>query len=122
MSRKLDIAIAEALGYKVEWRQRRPYDDDSWHDYPCQPGDKDAFPVITGNRKVPQYSTDGNDMLDLVATMRAQGWTMIIDYKDEIGVIFNIAVRRCGIAHNVMFAKAVALAAYHALAGKLWQG
>ena len=83
MSRKLDIAIAKALGYSVYH-----YDKDVAERCYCMLMDAEFEPVmfIGGERKteaeawddVHDYSTDGNAMLDLDKEMQARGWMVKI--------------------------------------------
>ena len=109
MSRKLDVAVAEALGKTVA---RIDYEKYSKY-------------VIPGNkseqqRGVPHYSTDGNAVLELIGEMQRVGWKLKIHiFSDEVWVhIFNLDSFYC-VAENTM-PKAVALAAYKALTGKEW--
>lgn len=111
MSRKLDAALAEALGYEVLWvdgEPRRKHKQVS------------TWPSLT----VPRYSTNGNAMLELDKEMRARGWMLEIyfaDASDEYVVDYekpNEDIFYSGLADTMP--KAVALAAYHALTGKEW--
>lgn len=111
MSRKLDAALAEALGENVEWVGGDPmfrYEKYStWWTGP-----------------VPRYSSDGNAMLELDKEMRGRGWMLEIyfaDASDEYVVDYekpNEDIFYSGLADTMP--KAVALAAYHALTGKEW--
>ena len=107
MSRKLDAALAEALGYEVVWSA----------DMPWQVKNKKAYPPT-------RYSSDGNAMLELDREMRERGWMLEIyfaDASDEYVVDYekpNEDIFYSGLADTMP--KAVALAAYHALTGKEW--
>ncbi len=112
MSRKLDAAIAEALGNQVEWvggepKMRYKLNGAWWINY------------------VLDYSSCGNAMLELDAEMRARGWSLkvfvlqngeaqAIYFKKDHAISF-------GVGYADTMPKAVALAAYHALTGKDWQ-
>ena len=115
MSRQLDAAIAEALGNSVQKNI-----DDYWQ--------------FKGNyfyRRVPKYSTDGNDMLELDREMRARGYKHHIhsvsgyrgDEKvEELEVVFyknhneQVTAWRSEKEMPMIFAKQ----AYKALTGKEW--
>ncbi len=105
MSRKLDAALAEALGYEVIW-----------------------VPVK-------RYSIDGEPMLDLEEEMRARGFVFWVSghidgaYKFAADCFYpeatlHDAVIDGSIKERMVFAdtmpEAVALAAYRALTGKEW--
>ena len=102
MSRKLDAAIAEALGYEVECWDEPPeksiysgLDKDYWtHD-----GDRRWH-------KVPAYSTDGNAMLELIGELKKIGFQ--IRFADAGGLHTDLP-------------RAVAKAVYHLLTGKEYQ-
>ena len=110
MSRKLDAALAEALGYEVLWvdgEPRRKHKQVS------------TWPSLT----VPRYSTNGNAMLELDREMRARGWW--ISLAKGYGGIFAVywrdakgTLRTGGCSDSIPHT--VALAAYHALTGKEW--
>ena len=119
MSRKLDAAIAEALGYEV------------------RKGAMDIEPkiiyVINGERYINivlPYSTDGNAMLELDGEMRARGWIVseitYMPYDENKWLAEFAALDHAGYysifrgdTANTM-PEAVALAAYKALTGKEW--
>lgn len=112
MSRKLDAAIAEALGWIVaEWVPGR------------FAAVKDLSESLTKNPPT-RYSSDGNAMLELDKEMRGRGWMLEIyfaDASDEYVVDYekpNEDIFYSGLADTMP--KAVALAAYHALTGKEW--
>lgn len=120
MSRKLDAALAEALGWIVaKWVPGR------------FAAVKDLNESLTKN-PLPCYSTDGNAMLGLDKEMRARGWLLMLEVfkngkvkafywhghdEDERypGVPCSGAV-----AITDTMPEAVALAAYCALTGKEW--
>ena len=124
MSRKLDAAIAEALGRKVEFKNLGEHGVDLFYTDKTSP-----FAVV------PHYSTDGNAMLELDKEMRAKGVRLAVwqeedgfsaiyynpDYKgvDEVIVFAVHSVVEWGAWGNTM-PKAVALEAYEALTGKEW--
>lgn len=92
MSRKLDAAIAEALGYEVIW-----------------------VPVK-------RYSIDGEPMLDLEEEMRERGFGLSISRHGEGGykACWWQGTGPFGMCEADTMPEAVALAAYHALTGKEW--
>lgn len=105
-SRKLDMAIAEALGYKV---------------------DTNIVPwMMSDNKSVPLYSEDGNAMLELDKEMRARGWRLHLPDGDErYNYVASFQGRFGGkFQAHIGFADtmplAVTLAAYKALTGKEW--
>ena len=122
MSRKLDAAVAEALGRKVELKNLGEYGVNLF--YQVSQTDKTSpFAVV------PHYSTDGNAMLELIEEMIEKGfhfedcwhvsdkkspeygWYVYIwDDNDNIGVVKGIPT----------LPEAVALAASRALPGKGW--
>ena len=117
MSRKLDAAIAEALGKTVA---RIDYEKYSKY-------------VIPGNkseqqRGVPHYSTDGNAMLELEKEMRAREFDIKIEFFPAYGKTPETwDVEFMGRDNNYYvydvvgeMPYAVALAAYKALTGKEW--
>jgi hypothetical protein len=124
MDRKLDAAIAEALGYEVEWRQRRMYDEDTWHDFPCQPGDKDSFPVIVtdkGDQNLPHHSTDGNAMMELDREMRNKGYSLVLGRVNMNYTALYQNGEKSEMAFGVdAMPLAVALAAHYVLTGEEW--
>ena len=112
MSRKLDVAIVEALGDAVKKQV-----DDYWQ--------------FKGNylyRRVPKYSTDGNAMLELGKEMRERGWVIkyhYFDWKDLHTVIYmkekNGITQEAKVYQSDTEPLARALAAYKALTGKEWK-
>ena len=119
MSRQLDAAIAEALGKTIyEW-QRITNNTVEW-----------------GN-DLPEYSTDGNAMLELDREMRERGWDYINTHYSNIGdrSKFYTEMRICdptcpdqnwykktGLICADTEPLARALAAYKVLTGKRWEG
>ena len=129
MSRKLDVALAEALGEDVRWYVCVGYGTQGDRYYiaePHKPGAKPYLHTCSGSRlgEVPHYSTDGNAMLELDKEMRGRGWMLEIyfaDASDEYVVDYekpNEDIFYSGLADTMP--KAVALAAYRALTGKEW--
>ena len=116
MSRKLDAAIAEALGYEVFWVGDGRLDVPRYKSKKCS-----SWP----SRPVRHYSTDGYDVLILLEEeMWERGWRFklhsespqewvatIWRMEDQLEVYCEVGKR---------LPKAVALAAYHALTGKEW--
>ena len=144
MSRKFDAAIAEALGYEVEWVE-------GIEGYATETGDVFTIkePAIreggcifyldidndTVLNSVPCYSTDGNAMLELDREMVRQGFiqrhifmTNTNDYevtyygadKNALKVEEYYDEDRAFIGRTSTMPEAVALAAYKALTGKEW--
>ena len=108
MSRKLDAAIAELLGYDV-LKGDRPGLGNYW---------------LFGDMPIPCYSTDGNAMLELDREMRERGYLL----RQSKNMIFGWEASY-GEAGSYELFKAIgevepltrALAAYKALTGKEWQ-
>ena len=117
MSRKLDAAIAEALGWiVVEW-------------VPGQFAAVKNMNLSLTKNPLPHYSTDGNDMLRLDAEMRGRGWALIVSthiFDDNprgkvAATYFKPKEFEGGrMVRADTMPKAVSLAAYHALTGKEW--
>ena len=120
MSRKLDAALAEALGWT---------EIGLWSPAPDQQTNYWGIAPFGKERVMPYYSTDGNAMLELDREMRARGW--LLDTWNETGVY---ALFKCSEdvdddevlgwtaqGHADTMPEAVALAAYHALTGKEWE-
>ncbi len=113
MSRKLDVALASALGYGLSVVRESGL---IHYDYIGRDGK---------NYAVPRYSTDGNAMLELDAEMRARGWSLEIDRSLSTIATYSRHHRWVGGFTDAVSAaldtpKAVALAAYYALTGKRW--
>ena len=123
MSRKLDVAVAEVLGYKVVWV------DEYLSEF--MESTKRRVPVINyvSNNEydyIPHYSTDGNAMLLLDREMQARGWLVLVVNEDTFVSAEYIKIKRNkdtvkGIAEAQTEPLARALAAYKALSGKEWQ-
>ena len=119
MSRKLDAAIAEALGYEVREVKR----------HSC--GYIAIFPFLfvdgVNKGRLPRYSADGNDMLELEREMHQRGYALNIAFyhiqKRErfycVCVYEGVNKIIAKVDADTM-PKAVALAAYKALTGKEW--
>jgi hypothetical protein len=132
MSRKLDAALAVALGREIEWKRKvktggrriKP----TYTYYPCNSTDKFAQLFYAGtNAEVPRFSRDGNDMLKLDAEMDERKWRLrlsreggvvVAEYWKKVSSDYDI-VEYKAIQLNIVIA--VALAAYYALTGKEWQ-
>ena len=117
MSRKLDAAIADALGYEVEVKRG------------LRPCCERYYINMNENRvPLPDYSTDGNAMLELDKEMRERGYMLTVKrgYVREKGCFFVGAkywdvYSRCGDCLEKEETLARALAAYAALTGKEWK-
>ena len=116
MSRKLDAAIARALGRKVEFKNLGEYGVNLFYADQTSP-----FALV------PHYSNDGNAMLELEKEMRARGYKMYIQpgalfrvtfIKEEDIFEFDDLTEIEVWAETMPFA--AALAAYKALTGKEW--
>ena len=126
MSRQLDAAIAEALGYEVE--EMRVTED--------VPMPGLAFKIVTSNKlkmkivsgeywawqDLKHYSTDGNAMLELDREMRERGYKIDVALWKEWKVIYWHDNERISTAIADTEPLARALAAYKALTGKDWEG
>ena len=105
MSRKLDAAIAEALGKHV-------IESKYWPHYIINRED--------GLYHVPYYSSDGNAMLELDREMRERGFVLFMNRGPDgaVNAYYNKPINT-SINKNEPLARA--LAAYKALTGKEWQ-
>ena len=124
MSRKLDAAIAEALGYQIHPHIGLCKFEKDIEDYRGLVADR-WMPYKDGS--IPHYSTDGNAMLELDKEMRARGWMLVVVrnmekegasaryYQGGQVVTFPLPTKHKEIE------TAVALTAYKALTGKEWQ-
>ena len=132
MSRQLDAAIAGALGYKVKiekysFGEYHVATNKTWDGYCPSCG----YDGLWSEREVPDYSTDGNAMLELDREMRARGYKHHIhsvsgyrgDEKvEELEVVFyknhneQVTAWRSEKEMPMIFAKQ----AYKALTGKEW--
>lgn len=122
MSRKLDAAIAEALGYEVRW-ERLPMLSPSGI---LQSGKQiySDVPLTEGNRFVAAYSTDGNAMLELDREMTERGWRLFDAECNLSGDTYMAVYKKGCILISCVgdtLSLAVALAAYQALTRKEWQ-
>jgi len=115
MSRQLDAALAEALGYYMETVGPEvmvvKHNSDSY----------------LSSHSVPCYSTDGNAMLELDREMRERGWVIdecfctkvVKEYQWYVCYqSFSEGMRFDGQANAEPLARA--LSAYKALTGKEW--
>ena len=112
MSRQLDVAIAEALGDKVEY---------SLLEYP--EGEDCDYWVDELNVRLPHYSTDGNAMLELDKEMRERGWSIQITYilpENKYEASYEGDYREVVAVADTM-QLAVSLAAYEALTEEEWE-
>ena len=111
MSRKLDAAIAEALGYELLKDEKRP--GIAWTArHPCG----GTFKEMQDLRR---YSTNGNAMMELDREMRERGWELHVTRKDIFKVMYcNLDTGDYVYAIADTMPKAVALATYKALTGK----
>ena len=125
MSKKLDAAIAEALGWKNIRIKKRYADVRAWGE-PPKPKEE-RFGDIRDIDDIPLYSTDGNAMLELDREMRERGWRLFdlnYDIKTNLWYCeyegrYQVAGRFTGVNADTM-PEAVALASYKALTGKEW--
>jgi len=128
MSRKLDAALAEALGWT---------EIGLWSPAPDQQTNYWGIAPFGKERVMPYYSTDGNAMLELDREMRARGFVFWVSghidgaYKFAADCFYpeatlHDAVIDGSIKERMVFAdtmpEAMALAAYRALTGKEWSG
>jgi len=137
MSRCLDAAIAEALGYEVQAKHRGHEliyltPDKNWTDGGCiecgYTGIDCGYTGYVGNEdgnEVPYFSESGTAMLELDAEMRARGWLLrLYAYTGYFSAnFFGVTEDMTEILHNAKadaLPEAVALAAYKALTGKEW--
>ena len=114
MSRELDVAIAEALGYEVLSVDVQDY---------CRQGVECWIKLADGRSKtLPDYSSDGNAMLVLDEETRELGWYLTL-FRLSSGkwVAYYMKLSRIYRAEGCEAAEAVTLAAYKALTGKDWE-
>ena len=117
MSRKLDAAIAKALGKQVDVMR-----------YTSTKGEMVEVYGIW-NDILPAYSTDGNAMLELDSAMRKKCCKRFMFADSDLFTITYIgaytSIGSCFVRSSKATAetmpKAVALAAYKALTGKEWE-
>ncbi len=121
MSRKLDAAIAEALGYEVEYgamiKTMGVFGASFGTSGHCYKRIKNGWEMVR------HYSTDGNAMLELDREMRERGFSIQINrWIDQTVRVFYVATYTTG--DNEFYAdadtmpEALSLAAYKALTGK----
>lgn len=122
MSRKLDAAIAGALGYEVEWWKpediRFPELILRHADYYLKNTHKDI---------VPKYSTDSNAMLKLCEEMQKRGFVFYVGFYRGARFACQffektewVDVTKLKTSCASTMPRVVALAAYYALTGKEW--
>lgn len=120
MDRKLDMAIAEALGYEVLFpdsefpgvkrgRLRHPYG-----------GYYDDLEYLS------KYFTNPSSMVELITEMQKRGWEVEITSRTAGGYLarFYMLDTTSNVniwCHAEKIPNAVALAAYKALTGKVWE-
>ena len=123
MSRKLDVAIAEARGYEVNVKRNH---------LPCY----ERYLLKRNDLVVdlPYYSTDGNTMLKLIDELLSKGFDVMADsfeastgekkfsalFAEEPDNVFRRHSSGAGLSYGKTMPEAVARAAYHALTGKEW--
>ena len=110
MSRKLDVAIAEALGYEVILGERIGINR-GW----CGGGKYKNLDDL------PRYSTDSNAMLELDREMQARGFMLVVEVyaKGYSAAYWNCHAKEwIGDYVSDNMPEAVALAAYYALTGR----
>lgn len=102
MSRKLDVAIARGLGYTVIERTK--------------------FTMFTpkSKRRLPEFSTRGNYMLELCSEMQLRGYNLTVDNLRQGKWKATYFKPNCGVHVAVAdtMPMAVALAAHKALTWK----
>ena len=128
MSRQLDAAIAEALGYKVKiekysFGEYHVATNKTWDGYCPSCG----YDGLWSEREVPDYSTDGNAMLELDSEMRERGWAVFVYRYLELDGFTSIRVEYKKGHEEVSVGgdnelTTRSLAAYEALTGKVWEG
>ena len=113
MSRKLDAAIARALGRKVEFKNLGEYGVNLFYADQTSP-----FALV------PHYSNDGNAMLELEKEMRARGYYISVNRtpKDTFRASYELLEEGVFIYSLIgnTIPEAATLAAYKALTGKEW--
>lgn len=127
MSRKLDAALAKALGEDVRWYVCVGYGTQGDRYYiaePHKPGAKPYLHTRSGSRlgDVPHYSTDGNDTLQLDKEMRERGFGVSISRhgEGEWKACWWKESDPFGMCEATTMSRALALSAYRALTGKEW--
>ena len=115
MTRKLDAAIAEALGYEVIKPRFQDVRD---------PGGYLHKNVDMWTGDFSYYSTDGNAMLELDREMQARGFMLMVEvYNEGYSASYWVChtKRWTGDYFSNNMPEAVARAAYEALTKKEWQ-
>ena len=105
MSRKLDAAIAEVLGYEV-CKGNRTGLGNYW---------------IEGDKIIPRYSTDGNAIVDLDDELSRRGWGLAFcrsDSDEYIATYYRKNSDYCVTAKGMDEIHTRALAGYKALVWK----
>ena len=123
MSRKLDVAIAKALGKDVRWKKIVP-GIGRYRFADADPDERRVTPwIYIGSYRVcevPHYSTDGNAMRKLIRSMRTYGWVVrLFGYKAAFSAGYKPMPGRDEYRD---VPEAVAHAAYKTLTGKEWSG
>lgn len=111
MSRQLDMAIAKLLEYETVIK---PADEEWEADYYMRLPSKEYT-------EIPQYSTDGNEMLELVKEMQERGYELDdlqFNEKRKWHVRFT-HTKIVEVFANTL-PKAIAIATYKALKGEDW--
>ena len=114
MSRKLDAAIAEALGYVVDYAST--YEKGKIVENKLMPGIKRGI----YSYGCPYYSTDGNAMIELDREMQEQGYCfrhIFINGANDFKVTYYTKNDDSFIGRASTMPLALALAAYKALMG-----
>jgi len=125
MSRKLDAAIAEALGYEVLTKEELMHKKFGYTNVYGLSDTERKEKGIIGKGPLPHYSTDGNAMLELDREMRERGYRLdyrcIGDNEFEVGYfrISETSLERYCAENNEILARAKA--AYKALTGEEWE-
>jgi hypothetical protein len=104
MDRKLDAAIADALGYEVVngWAEK------------VENG-------LLDRKEIPKYSTDGNAMLELDREMRNKGYSLVLGRVNMNYTALYQGEEKSEMAFGVdSMPLAVALAAHYVLTGEEW--
>lgn len=114
VSRKLDAAIAEALGYEVRLMGENSFYYNTNKDYWTHSGDRIWH-------KVSAYSTDGNAMLKLDKEMQKRGYSLIAGRINDKYTALYQTENNSKIVHSInTMPESVAIAAYNVLTGKEW--
>ena len=119
MSRKLDVAVAEALGYEVKKETHLVYG---------YVGSRWVYEKNDRLWELPLCSSDGNAMLELCKEMQRRGFAFHVGCHSSIRFTCEffkmewVDVTNSRMSSASTMPKAVALAAYHALTGEKWEG